>query len=131
MSYGAIASTAALLVVEDSMVSNNGHDGLLFEASSRGVLRRSRITGNGANGLFAQEDAILDITDCEFSANESAGLRMSESSCIGGFDPKLYFAGRIEGRGNRVPGPGDENGNRVMALCPPPPSLWPPGFIAE
>ena len=128
--YGAIASTAALLVVEDSTIENNGYHGLLFEESSRGVLHRSRIVGNGADGLFAEQDAILEIYECEFAANGRAGLRLAFGECIGGFDPERYFAGRIEGAGNVVPGPNEMNGNGEAALCPELPSLWPEDFVA-
>jgi len=129
MDYGAIATNAALLVLEEATVANNGHHGLLFEESSRGVLHRSRICSNGADGLFADQDAILEIRDCEFLSNEQAGLRVAWGSCIGGFDPQRYFAGRIEGSGNAVPGPDRPDGNKEMALCPSPPDLWPEGFV--
>jgi len=127
--YGAIASTAALLVVEDSLIAGNGHHGLLFEESSRGVLRRSRIVGNGADGLFAEQDAILEIYECDFTLNGRVGLRLAFGECIGGFDPKRYFAGRVEGAKNVVPGPDAADGNKEAALCPAPPGTWPEGFV--
>jgi nitrous oxidase accessory protein NosD len=128
--YGAMASDAALLVMEDSTIADNGYHGLLFERSSRGMLRRCRIVGNGVDGLFAQEDAILEINECEFSSNGRAGLSISGSSCEGGFDPTYYFGGEITGAGNVVPGPDQPNGNGQIALCPVPPGTWPQGFIA-
>lgn len=127
--YGAIVSTAALLVLQGTTVTGSGHHGLLFEESSRGVLRDSFIHENGADGLFAEGDAILEIDRCTFAKNGRAGLRVAWGERTGGFDPKRYFAGRIEGAANVVPEPGEPEGNGEAALCPAPPALWPNGFL--
>jgi nitrous oxidase accessory protein NosD len=128
---GIIASNAALIVLADSTVSDNGQYGLWFTESSRGVLSHSYVIGNGADGLFAQGDAILEINDCAFAANAGAGLRAGVPSCTGAFDAKTYFAGTVEGAGNAAPGPEQRDGNRDAALCPlHPGSLWPSGFLS-
>lgn len=128
--YGAIASNASLLVIENSTIEGNGHHGLLFEESSRGLLRGCLVTENGADGLFATQDAILEILDSEFTRNGGAGIRVASSFCIGGFDPKEYFAGTVEGARNRIPGPDASNSNAEAALCPWPSAMWPEGFVA-
>jgi nitrous oxidase accessory protein NosD len=129
LDYGAIASTAALLVLDRSTISDNGFHGLLFEESARGVLEESQVIGNGADGLFAEGDAILEIDRCTFARNGRAGIRIAWGECTGGFDPKRYFAGRIEGTDNVVPGPEEQDGNVEAAVCPWPAGVWPPGFL--
>jgi hypothetical protein len=127
---GIIASNAALVVLGGSTVSECGQHGLWFTESSRGVLFDSYVTKNGADGLLAQGDAILEINGCVFSENVGAGLRASVSSCTGAFDPKSYFAGTVEGSGNVAPGPEEQNGNQEAGLCPQyPGTLWPGGFL--
>jgi len=130
--YGAIASNAALIVAKGSGIQMNGSHGLLFEESSRGILEDCVVSENGGDGLFAAQDAILQITSCRFKLNTGAGIRMAAAECIGGFDPQVFFAGRVEGVGNCIPGPLEENGNRQVSLCPSEGVMWPIGFrVAE
>jgi len=123
------ASRAALLLLQGTRVAGTGHHGLLFEESSRGVPCDSSILENGADGLFAEGDEILEIDRCTFAKNGWAGLRVAWGECTGGFDPKRYSAGRIEGAANVAPVPGEPEGNREAALRPSPPALWPDGFL--
>ena len=130
-SYGAILSNAALLILNDTVISDNGFHGLVFEASSRGILNRCLVDNNGGSGLFAEEESVLQIYHSAFLSNREFGLSLSAGECIGGFDPKRYFSGRIEGTGNQISSEGKANGNVRGAICPAQSSIWPLGFVVE
>jgi hypothetical protein len=99
------------------------------EESSRGVLFRSRIGENGTDGLCAAQGVVPEIYDCEFALSKRAGLRGSAGACIGWFDPKLYFADRVERVGNTVLDRLEAGGNNETAPWPSEPGIWAKGFV--
>jgi len=126
--FGLWASDHAPVTLVECALTFNGSSGLTSLDSAGVRLEPCAVHDNTSHGLLAQEDATLEIYHCEFTSNGSAGLRLSAGPCIGGFDPEIYFSGRIEGSGYFVPGPGEPSGNEETALCPPPPAHGRRGF---
>lgn len=129
-SGGLAAQNGSLLHLAECSVSDNGGMGLWLSDSSRGVVQRCEISTNGEDGILLERDAILESYDSVLRENRGVGIRAATASCVGGFDPSAPFKGWVKGRGNDIPGPGEDGGNAEAALCPDyPGSLWPAGFL--
>ena len=110
-----IRSSAMASVVDCQVLANRG-SGIRVEGSARAEVSHSNIANNSA-GVLVMDLAEIDLKGCRVTSNETCGVAITTSiSCLDALDT---FGGRISGKDNLIPEPGETEGNGMCAVFPP------------
>jgi len=122
-----------------STISDSLGDGLWLEESGYAEVTLSAVSGSKAYGIVLSGSAQLELSESIIQGNGSDGVSLREASRAiikknyiirnWGYGVALYqqpcyendgvFSGRLSGRKNAIPGPGEPNRNGKGAVCPP------------
>lgn len=82
--YGIHSTETASLLIENSVISNNGWDGLMFANESEVILRGSSINNNSYNGLCSSSEGRISIEHCNIHSNawDGVSIKSKKSQCI-------------------------------------------------
>ena len=120
LTAGVWATAASNLTLADCTVEGNRGPGVFVEEGTKLMVLSCRILDNQEDGLRLWDDSALQMTDCEILRNDGMGVRFHVPECDSA-NPSFtahHFSGVVEGSGNLVPGPGEEDGNTLGGVCP-------------
>ena len=104
------------VALENSMIVGNRSYGLLLEGAAEVQIRDSLISDN-ENGILLADSVQALIEGNRIIKNEVYGAALYIRSC--GFEGRgEAFLGEVRGGGNRIPEPGEPDGNGKGAVCP-------------
>ena len=96
-----------------TIVSDNCWKGMWFDQSARVSVVECNVSKNGEDGIRVGNYAQATVVDNQISENEGYGVGMLQSTCCG-----TVFHGYVAGRGNVIPGQGEENANAEGSFFP-------------
>jgi len=78
--HGIEVDEDAQLTVENSVMSDNGDNGITFWANSGGIVRGNECTGNGLSGIAVNENAEALLENNVCSDNQNNGIRFGDNA---------------------------------------------------
>lgn len=123
------AADDALISIVGSTIEENHGDGIGVADYGVAFVSDNTIAHNGWSGVKLIFAATASFDSNRIIANKGFGIAPFSGQC---YEGEQAFVGLVEGSGNWIPGPGDENGNLGGAICPQYPGQpWPQGFLTE
>jgi len=121
------AADDALVSIVGSTIKENQGDGIGVANYGVAFVSGNTIAQNGWSGVKLIFGATATLDSNRIIANLGFGIALFSGQC---YEDELAFVGLVEGSGNWIPGPGDENGNLGGAICPEyPGEPWPEDFL--
>ncbi len=108
---------SAQATITDSSVSENEDDGISLGSSAQVTITNSSVSENGGDGISLGSSAQAAIEENKIIKNKGYGVALDQRPC---HDTDSVFSGRVSGKGNTVPVPGEPDGNGEGAVCPSP-----------
>lgn len=97
-----------------TLVNADGSEDVIWDAPQISVLV-SKILENRGSGIVVEGDSWAILEGNMIQKNKGYGVALCTRPC---FDTGDMFEGYVTGHGNKIPGPGEPNGNRKGAVCP-------------
>jgi parallel beta-helix repeat protein len=101
--------------IEGSRVIENRGRGLWMDELATLSISGSRVAGSGREGIYLSGSVHATLETNVIAEGQLYGVGLYERPCIA---TDTQFSGYIAGFGNTIPGPDEEGGNVLGAVCP-------------
>lgn len=113
---GIVLGESSQAAITGCTVSENNRYGIYLVQSSQATITGCTISGNTDCGIVLMHSSQATIEDNTILNHNGYGIALMDSPCF--FNTDFAFTGRVTGVGNKIPGPGKPDENKVSAVCP-------------